>query len=551
MRHFALFIDNEVRGPLSEYEVQDLIAAGAANAQTLCAPAGSTEWEPLSNHFTFGSTLKLNRGPALEKTEAEIAAEANRLDPEVRRSLLMYGLADGATVDQISPAQAEAALAGKIAALKAARRRHRLAGWGAFALAGAAGATLALTDTPVARLLGSAALSLTKDDPKLGDQSKRLENELKSFEKLRAEALAVTFANPAGGSPARPALLARLKTNGAAGFNLRGEVDTSPLAGLVAQWNVKLEPGVRVFILPAPLPEDVARKLEEQSSVLEAVLAPMLDNAGFDSLRADIVRNFPAIPGSPDSLRLKAEVEAMKLTELRSVIDRVDFRARAAEQNPATKDWATKLRAFSAQLRDLQVRQQINGNPAARGRRWSEFNAGAGAELSAWVLGANAREAKVDEHGVFTLAETAKLDAAAAANRLLVTTQLNNDTVYFTWGSKFLSCRTLDNLEIPKEQFLAREEYKVIDKPATGGRRCLAKARVGGRELTVERTSPRWCFLTVAREKDADSLVVAVDADTYAKFAVGQAVPLDVLAELQVFARPVEPRIPSPLSAAE
>jgi hypothetical protein len=551
MRHFALFIDNEVRGPLSEYEVQDLIAAGTANAQTLCAPAGSTEWEPLSNHFTFGSTLKLNRGPALEKTEAEIAAEANRLDPEVRRSLLMYGLADGATVDQISPAQAEAALAGKIASLQAARRRHLVAGWGAFALAGAAGVTLALTDTPVSRLLGSAALSLTKDDPKLVDQSKRFENELKTFEKLRAEALAATFAKPAGGAPARPVLLARLKVNAGAGFDLSGEVDTAPLAGLVGKWNVKLDPAVRVFVLPAPLPEDVARKVAEQSAVLDAVLSPMLDDAGFDSLRAEIVRNFPAFPAAPESARLKTEVEAMKLPELKAMIERVDFRARAAEQAPATKDWAPKLRAFSAQLRDLQVRQQINGNPAARGRRWSEFNAGTGAELAAWVLGANAREAKVDEKGAFTLAETGKLDAAAAGSRLLITTQLNNDTVYLAWGSKFLSCRTLDSHEIPKEKFLAREEYKVVDKPATGGRRCVAKARVGGRELTVERTSPRWYFLTVAREKDADSLVVAVDADTHAKFAVGQVVPLETLAELQVFARPVESPIPSPLNAAE
>jgi len=551
MRHFALFIDNEVRGPLSEYEVQDLIAAGTVNGQTLCAPAGSTEWEPLANHFTFGSTLKLNRAPAVEKSEAELAAEANRLDPEVRRSLLMYGLADGATVDQISPAQAEAALAGQIARIQAARRLHLIAGWSAFVLAGATGAALALTDTPVARALGSAALSFTKDDPRQAELARRFETELRTFEKLRADALAATFAAPTGGAPARAALLARLKANPATGFNLRGEVDTAPLAGLVGKWNVKLDPAVRVFVLPATLPEAVARKIEEQSNVLDAVLSPVLDDAGFDSLRAEVVRGFPAFPAAPESTRLKTEVEAMKLPELKAMIERVDFRARAAEQVPATKDWAPQLRAFAGQLRDLLARVQTNGNPAARGRRWSEFNAGPGAELAAWVLGADAREAKVDEKGAFVLDETAKLDASAAATRVLVTTQLNNDTVYLTWGSKFLSCRTLDSHEIPKEQFLAREEYKVVDKPATGGRRCLAKARVGGRELTVERVSPRWHFLTLAREKDTDSLVVAVDADTYAKFAVGQVVPFETLATLQVFARPVESPVPAPLSPAE
>ena len=118
MRHFALFIDNEVRGPLSEYQVQDLISAGTATAETLCAPAGSTEWEPLSNHFTFGSTLKLNRAPAVERTAEEAEAQANRLDPDTRRLLLMYGLADAATVDQLSPAQAETALTARIRDIK-------------------------------------------------------------------------------------------------------------------------------------------------------------------------------------------------------------------------------------------------------------------------------------------------------------------------------------------------------------------------------------------------------------------------------------------------
>lgn len=551
MRHFALFIDNEVRGPLSEYEVQDLIAAGTVNGQTLCAPAGSTEWEPLANHFTFGSTLKLNRAPAVEKSEAELAAEANRLDPEVRRSLLMYGLADGATVDQISPAQAEAALAGQIARIQAARRLHLIAGWSAFVLAGATGATLALTDTPVARALGSVALSFTKDDPRQAELARRFETELRTFEKLRADALAATFAAPTGGAPARAALLARLKVNTATGFNLRGEVDTAPLAGLVGKWNVKLDPAVRVFVLPAALPDTVARKIEEQSNVLDAVLAPVLDDAGFDSLRAEVVRGFPEFSAAPESARLKTEVEAMKLPELKAMIERVEFRAQAAEKAPATKDWSPQLRAFAGQLRDLLARVQTNVNPVARGRRWSEFNAGPGAELAAWVLGADAREAKVDDKGAFVLDETAKLDAAAAATRVLVTTQLNNDTVYLAWGSKFLSCRTLDSHEIPKEQFLAREAYKVVDKPATGGRRCLAKARVGGRELAVERVSPRWHFLTVAREKDADSLVVAVDEETYAKFAVGQVVPFETLASLQVFARPVESPVPAPLSPAE
>jgi len=565
MRHFALFIANEVRGPLSEYEVQDLIAAGTATAETLCAPAGSTAWEPLSNHFTFGSTLKLNRGPAVERTEEESTAQANRLDPEVRRNLLMYGLADAATVDQFAPAQAEAALAGRIAEIQSSRRRHQFAGLGAFLTALALGAYLGLADTPVASLLGQAAGVWSKEDPKVTEQTKRLEADLRNFEKLRAEAAAAVFAPPVGGTPALPTLTARLRVAEGSRFNVSGGVDTAPLAGLVGKWNVKLDPTTRLFLLPTPMPTEQAAKVEEQSRVLDVILSPLMDDAGFESLRQETVRNFPDQPGVPESARLKTEVENMKLAELKVMIDRVEFRARACEQQGSTtnltgssaqqagvlREWAPKLRSFAGQLRELHNRLQINVNPAARGKLWSEFNAGPGAELAAWVLGANAQEVKVDAQGAFVIAETAKLDAAAAAGRLLATTQINNDTVYLAWGSKFLNCRDLASAEISKEQLLAREEYKVVDKPLTGGRHCVAKGRVGGRDLTIERTSPQWRFLTVARDKDADSLVVGVDAATYDKFAVGQVVPFEVLNGLRVFARPVESAIPSPLSAAE
>jgi hypothetical protein len=565
MRHFALFIDNEVRGPLSEYEVQELIANGAATAETLCAPAGSTVWEPLSNHFTFGSTLKLNRAPAVERTAEETAAEANRLDPELRRNLLMYGLADGATVDQLSPAQAETALAARIADIKSRRRLHRFAGLGAFLTAMALGAYLGLADTPVADLLGQAAGAWSKEDPKVKEQAKRLDADLATFEKLRGEAVAAIFAPPAGGTPAQPALFARLRVAEGARFNVSGGVDTAPLAGLVGKWNVKLDPTTRLFLLPVAMPPEQAAKVEEQSRVLDVILSPLMDDAGFENLRQEAIRNFPDQPGLPEATRLKAEVENMKLAELKAMIDRVEFRARASEQEGASanlvgsrapqaagfREWAPKLRAFAGQLRELHNRLQVSVNPAARGKLWSEFNAGPGAELAAWVLGANAREVQVDAQGAFVIAETAKLDAAAAAGRLLATTQINNDTVYLAWGSKFLTCRDLASVEIPKEQLLAREAYKVVDKPVTGGRRCVAKGRVGGRELTVERTSPQWRFLTVARDKDPDSLVVGVDEATYDKFAVGQVVPFEVLAGLKVFARPVESTIPTPLSAAE
>ncbi|GBL43591.1 hypothetical protein EMGBD4_10900 [Verrucomicrobiota bacterium] len=56
-----------------------------------------------------------------------------------------------------------------------------------------------------------------------------------------------------------------------------------------------------------------------------------MDDAGFESLRQETVRGFPDQPALPESARLKSEVENMKLAELKMMIERVEFRARASE----------------------------------------------------------------------------------------------------------------------------------------------------------------------------------------------------------------------------
>ena len=103
-----------------------------------------------------------------------------------------YDFIEGATGHDVvrSPAQAEAALAGRIAEIQSSRRRHQFAGLGAFLTALALGAYLGLADTPVASLLGQAAGVWSKEDPKVTEQTKRLEADLRTFEKLRAEAAA-------------------------------------------------------------------------------------------------------------------------------------------------------------------------------------------------------------------------------------------------------------------------------------------------------------------------------------------------------------------------
>lgn len=107
-QHYALFIDNEVKGPFSRAQVEEMIAQGQVQADTPCATGGSSEWMPTSTLFTFGvkkpTTL---RDTLLQEKERD----TSRLDPVVRSRILQLGFADAATVDMLTPAQALAALA--------------------------------------------------------------------------------------------------------------------------------------------------------------------------------------------------------------------------------------------------------------------------------------------------------------------------------------------------------------------------------------------------------------------------------------------------------
>ena len=126
MRHFFLHIDNETRGPLTEEEIAALIADGTVNAETLSAPEGSKEWVPLSAHFSFGSRLKVNRGKQAA-SDAETGADAVRIDPDLRKKLLIYGLADAATVDGFTQTQALVAVKAREGMLRTQLRQHNLA----------------------------------------------------------------------------------------------------------------------------------------------------------------------------------------------------------------------------------------------------------------------------------------------------------------------------------------------------------------------------------------------------------------------------------------
>jgi GYF domain 2 len=564
MRQFTFYIDNEVRGPHTEAEIQELINLGTVVADTPCMPEGATEWTPASQFFTFAAKIKLTK--RLEANEEELALEANRLNPDDRRKLMMYGLSDSATVDQINQTQATVILAEHENNLNQINKRNKIIVGTIFTLALMTTLSLGLFTDLGGTLVGKVVSQFIKDDPELSKSTYRFTNETKRFQELYTEGQNVVFAKPLGGQPIQPTLNARLKIPATTGYKVSGKIDLKPLNEMLKRVSVKPDSEIKLYFLPSEIPAEISQKITDQAAVLETILSAVADMPTLEKIKSDLINSFPVETTLQESTALQTEIKNLKLNEIKGGIERIEYAAREAtrlaqENEPKggsltvdaniRRQWAYNLRAYAGKLRDLENRYRININPNSRKKIWSEFNSGPGSELAAWILSTEAKLIPVSENGEFTIPECANLDKNSAANCLVVSTRVNGDSVFLAWGSKFLASQEIQSTPIPREVFLAREEYKVTTHTVTGDRPLVIKYRVGDRELSIRRNSPKWYFLNVAREKDPDSLVVLVTAELQEKYPVGTVIPYSVLLDLELFLRPTESSIPSPFTAAE
>lgn len=564
MGQFTLYIDNEVRGPHTEAEIQELISLGTVVADTPCMPEGATEWQPASQFFSFGSKIKLSK--KIEMSEQEIALEANRLNPDDRRKLMMYGLADAATVDQFNQTQASTILAEHENSLKQLNKKNKAIVGTVFAVTLIFTVSFGIfTDTGGA-LIGKGVGQFIKDDPKSNDSMRRFANETQRFQELYTESQNVIFNKPLGGQSIAPTLNARLKIPANNGYKVSGKIDLKPLNELLNRWSIQPDKEIKLYLLVGDTPTEISQKIADQSAVLETILSAVPDLTMLEKNKLDLISIYPHETTITESIALQTEVKNFKLSEIRNCIERVEYAARDAmriakenegKTGPTAEDakirraWGINLSAYAGKLRDLENRYRICLNPNSRKKIWSEFNTGPGSELAAWILSTEAKLIPVDDKGEFSIPECSNLDKNTATNALLISTRINGDSVFLAWGSKFLASQEIQSTQIPREVFLSREEYKVTSHTVTGDRPMVIRYRVGERDLTIRRNSPKWYYLNVAREKDSDSLVVLVSQELQEKYPVGSIVPYSVLLELELFPRPTESTIPSPFTAVE
>ncbi len=544
MRNFSLLIGNETRGPLTEEEITAMIAEGSLAADTLCAPEGAQEWTPLSEHFKFGSSLKVKWNKPVS-TEAEEELSAARLNPDTRKLLLAYGLADAVSVDRFTQVQAMLAIADHEKTVRATNRLHAVVGMAVLAGMAVVGTTLGLNAGPGGELVALGARQIIKEEISSRANLTNLRNEIAQFADLKARATKAVFEKPRGGTPGLNLIAGRLQIDPASAFALRGQADLSPLYKKIAVWGIKPDEDRRVYVLREAPSARALELLRNQAAVLDEVLSAPLDEAGFTQLFAEVMTTFPAAAFTEASL-LRSEAAGMRTGGLKFFIERVDFHAKAAAGTAAHKQWCADLAGFSERLKALQAKVVARTSPEARRQRWSEFNAGQGAELATWVLTSGAKDTRLNADGTFTVKGVPSLNADSM-NLVLVSTRIKGDTVFLPWGSKYLGKGNWTSETLPSAHLIDRERYKVVDKVTVGGRTYYAKLRTPTHTFVMSRSAPQWRYVAIARPGDKESLFALVDEKTYAAAQVGTVVDVASLGKMDLYSKATESTRPEGL----
>ena len=280
MRHFTILIGNETQGPLTEDTLIAMIADGSVGADTPCAPVGTTEWVPLSEHFNFGGKLKLKLTKHVA-TEKEDQTSAVRINPDLRVKLLIYGLADSVTVDGFTQIQAATAVSAKERLLSFQIRAHRMAKVATFVLAVPLAFAAGLFAPFVPAALGLLVSSGVHEQGSAKADLARCYQEIKQMRASLRKIESITFDPPLGGSPVGDAVANRLRIAQERSFLLKGRFGAETLSrNFASKGGSPLgNKGRRVHLLKE-MPSGSLLELLDKSE--ESLINPIKDWSAFD-----------------------------------------------------------------------------------------------------------------------------------------------------------------------------------------------------------------------------------------------------------------------------
>ncbi len=306
MKEYFIYVDDQATGPFPQDEIEAKLKSGELSQDVLVAEDGAEEWKPAKDVFTVRKGVRLSR-----KTDAEVdqmrQAREEKLDPDVRKKLMLYGLADAISVDKFSNDQALAAI--QIYEKNVARQKYIRIGAGVGAFVVSFGIVFSILQcvklSGVYRGLFAPVMELftTAPSEESVKAKQEVDRDIAELERLREEANNAEF-KPISGKDPRPTFLQRVEIDGDKKQILSGKIDVSGFVNLVVPTGAKVE-SVEMFYAPKA---DKARKtLQEEMELLKLMKTPLWTD---EDLRAKIQEEL--IPLLPDANGAKVQAGKVK-----------------------------------------------------------------------------------------------------------------------------------------------------------------------------------------------------------------------------------------------
>lgn len=557
MKEYSLFIDDAVAGPFPQAEIEAKIKSGELPADVLIAAPGDTEWKPAKDVLNIRMGVRLSRKSAEEEKRLREARE-EKLDPDVRKKLMLYDLADAISVDKFSPEQAAAAIALYESNQAKAKYTKIGVGVGAFALTFCA-IFFTLDNVKLSGINRSLLAPITemmvapRDD--LPKQVSSTARGVEDFEKFHGEINALEFKMPQGGrSPERDFVRAVYIPKEASSF-ITGKIDASPLLAAVLPAGQKVN-STEIFFV-ARVSSEAKKALEEEIKLRSLLKTPLWTDAELAENAMQALGD--AIP-TRDSAQVNHNVE-----ELRKRLGQL--RANTIEAEPG--NWAAMLegevnrqdsqgrfynpvelkrvrtrqpdKEMLSQLGSSKLKKEIENLPkdspsklnivrwcvqdmppfldkfqkfvddnrlsysqAARDALWKEFLEKNQKTIVDEFEVASMQSFPVAEDGSFRIARDRDSGMCLAIRVGDSVLYVPSDLKVAQEGAKSqvkaFSVKDANRIRVKQEDMLMDEKYNVVKKIAVGGKTYFANGKINGRQIPITRKSPVLYYIEVERQ---------------------------------------------------
>lgn len=600
MKELVILVNEQVEGPFPADELEARIASGELTAETPCAEPGAEDWSTLGEALPDAFPQAGGRRPVRiakktkEEEEEMKAATTEKLDPDVRKKILLYNLADAISVDKFTPAQAEAAIREHEEKLKKGKKLKIAAGVGGFVVSCAL-ASLLFNCVNVGEAPGGRGQKIFEKiffedrDSEHDKTMKTIMSEVARLGDVRKEVAEVKFTAPRGQGSPRQTFLSFVEIVNPDVSTVTGTLNLSALAASVPE-NLLSSAKPEVIQLRR-IDSQFEQLSREQRDLFAIMTTPLWDDAKLrESIVRDLAKDYPMEQTLKEALEVWNLVRTIRVgmyeNQLQAIAKRVGeiakskeiearmhertakkstanskAKGKAAAPDAKAKErvmassnamqWAqSKMPKFLEKLADYIGEKRIYFSAEARNEAWREFINEKLPQLQEIVESNKLQTAEIADGNAFTLS------GRNMRNIIVVMNYEGPGAVYYVPAkedeesptSVVLADLKANRKTLTPEDVLPTEHYRVSAKQKTGGTPCFATGKLRNKEVYIVRTTPEWFYIEVEKAVPEGepapsrkrSVWLGVSSEFFNSVNEGEEIPMETLLTFERFGKPLE-----------